>query len=117
MSKISDIINEAEGALSVKNEALAIRILIEALRAIDGSRRRITPEETGRVWEMWREGVSVETIAETLATRRARQARHAAVETGMGAEMKTEKYFEQWRVKALPDSAAIYRIFEAVIKT
>jgi len=63
MSKISDIINEAEGALSVKNEALAIRILIEALRAIEAGRARITPEETGAVWDRWRRGDSIERIA------------------------------------------------------
>lgn len=49
MSKISDIINMADGARQAGNFDLAIRILIEALRAIEAGRARITPEETGAV--------------------------------------------------------------------
>ena len=66
MSKITDAINMAEGALSVNNEALAIRILIEALREIEASRRRVTPEETGAVWDLWRSGETIEIIAKRL---------------------------------------------------
>lgn len=66
MSKITDALNMAEGARQTGNTDIAIRILIETLREIEEGRRRITPEETGRVWELWRRGVAVEIIAEKL---------------------------------------------------
>lgn len=66
MSTITDALNMAEGARQAGNTDLAIRILIDTLRAIEAGRTRITPEETGRVWEMWRKGIAVEVIAEKL---------------------------------------------------
>jgi len=63
MSKINDIINMADGARQAGNYDLAIRVLIDALREIEVSRARVTPEEFGNVWGRWRRGESVDKIA------------------------------------------------------
>lgn len=66
MSKIIDTINMAEGALQVGNEALAIRIMLTALRDMAAGQQRITPDETGAVISARKRGFDVATTAMEL---------------------------------------------------
>ena len=63
MSKINDIINQAEGARQCGNLELAISLLLDFARETQRARACVTPEEFGNVWERWRRGESVEKIA------------------------------------------------------
>jgi len=59
--KYDELINLAKTALSTGNERLALVRVIEALEQMRP--RRITGEEFGNVWDLWRRGDSVEKIA------------------------------------------------------
>ena len=63
MSKINDIINQAEGARQCGNLELAVALLLDFARETQRARTRVTPEEFGTVWDLWRRGESVEKIA------------------------------------------------------
>lgn len=66
MSTITDAINMAEGARQAGNLDMAIRILIEALRAIEAGRKRITPNETGAVITARQRGLDVAETASQI---------------------------------------------------
>lgn len=63
MSTITDAINMADGARQAGNLDMAIRILIDTLRAIDAGRARITPNETGAVITARQRGLDIATTS------------------------------------------------------
>ena len=59
--KYDELISLAKSARSCGNNDIAIDRIIEAIEQMKP--RRITPEEFGDVWDLWRRGESVDKIA------------------------------------------------------